>query len=197
MLLQPLEALLNRNVAASSAARSLCRKLDRKVLALQVTGVPLNLYLCAEGERIKLNSSNPGAVDATLSGSPLSFLRMAGPQPEAALRSGAVHIQGDAEVAQAFSELLIAAQPDLEEELAQVIGDVPAHQIGNLVRGTLRFGRHAADTMAQNVAEFLQEERRDLPSRTEAEEYLTEVDRLRDDVERLEARLALLERKPK
>ena len=45
----------------------------------------------------------------------------------------------------------------------------------------------------QNVAEYLQEEGRDVPSRTEAEEFLHGVDRLRDDVDRLEARLTLLE----
>jgi ubiquinone biosynthesis protein UbiJ len=45
----------------------------------------------------------------------------------------------------------------------------------------------------QNVAEYLQEEGRDVPNRTEAEEFLHGVDRIRDDVDRLEARLKLLE----
>ena len=123
------------------------------------------------------------------------MLRLAGPAPEAALRGGAVHIEGDAEVAQTFSELLKQARPDLEEELSRVIGDVAAHQVGNVARSALGFARRAADTFAQNVAEYLQEEGRDVPSRTEADEFVTGVDRLRDDVDRLEARLQLLERK--
>jgi ubiquinone biosynthesis accessory factor UbiJ len=109
------------------------------------------------------------------------------------LRGGAVHIEGDAEVAQTFSELLKAAQPDLEEELSRVVGDVAAHQVGNAARTALRFARRAHDTFLQNVAEYLQEEGRDVPNRTEAEEFLHGVDRLRDDVDRLEARLKLLE----
>ena len=120
---------------------------------------------------------------------------MAGPQPEAAIRGGAVHIQGDAEVAQAFSELLRAAQPDLEEELSRVIGDVGAHQVGNAARAALGFGRRAIDTLTQNVAEYLTEEGRDLPTRIEADEFCADVDTLRDDVARLEARLSLLEQR--
>jgi ubiquinone biosynthesis protein UbiJ len=43
------------------------------------------------------------------------------------------------------------------------------------------------------VAEYLQEEGRDVPTRVEVDEFLEDVDRLRDDTERLEARLSRLE----
>jgi ubiquinone biosynthesis protein UbiJ len=65
--------------------------------------------------------------------------------------------------------------------------------MGNAARTALGFARRAHDTFLQNVAEYLQEEGRDVPNRTEAEEFLHGVDRLRDDVDRLEARLKLLE----
>jgi ubiquinone biosynthesis protein UbiJ len=193
MLTGPLESLLNRNVAASASARALCKRLAGKTLALHVAGLPLNIFLSSHGERLVLDSQREAPADASLTGSPLSFLRMVGPKPEAALRSGAVQIQGDAEVAQAFSELLREAQPDLEEELSRIIGDVAAHQVGNAARSALAFAERAAKTFAQNVAEFLQEESRDLPSRTEADEFIAGVDKVRDDVERLEARIARLE----
>ena len=192
MRLTPLESALNRNIAASSAARRLCRQLEGKVLSVQFTGLPLSIRFRSDGERMSLDTAQGEAAAATLSGSPLSFMRMAGPAPESALRSGAVHIEGDAEVAQAFSELLQHARPDLEEELSRVIGDVAAHQIGNVARSAIAFGRRASDTFARNIAEYLQEEGRDLPTRTEADEFIAGVDLLRDDVDRLEARLKLL-----
>ncbi|WP_129776119.1 ubiquinone biosynthesis accessory factor UbiJ [Peristeroidobacter soli] len=195
MRLTPLESVLNRNIAASSAARALCRRLDTKVLALHVDGMPLSIYFKSNGEQMSLDTRHEGAPNATLSGTPLSLLRMAGPAPETALRTSSVHIHGDAEIAQTFSELLKHARPDLEEELSRVIGDIAAHQVGNVARSALGFAKRAADTFAQNVSEYLQEEGRDAPSRTEADEFITGVDKLRDDVDRLEARLSLLERK--
>jgi ubiquinone biosynthesis protein UbiJ len=122
-------------------------------------------------------------------------MRLLGPQPEAALRTGSVHIHGDAEVAQTFSELLKAARPDLEEELSRLIGDVAAHQIGNAARSLVGFAQRSVTTFTQNISEFLQEEGRDVPSRTEAEEFIRDVDRLRDDVDRIEARIVMLETK--
>jgi len=160
---------------------------------VRLTGLPLEIYFHSDGERMTLDTSRAEAANATLTGTPLSLLQLAGATPEAALRTGAVHIEGDAEVAQTFSELLKNARPDLEEELSRVIGDVAAHQIGNVARSALQFGRRTLDTDALNVGEYLQEEGRDLPTRIEADEFMAGVDKLRDDAERLEARLALLE----
>jgi len=199
MHLLPLESVLNRNIAASLAARQLCRHLQGRVLALQVSGLPAalpsSIFFRSSGAAMSVVTRHDGPADATLSGTPLSLLRLASERNVATLRSSGIHIEGSAEIAQAFSDLLGAARPDLEEELSRVIGDVAAHQVGNAARSMLAFGRRAVDTLAQNVAEYLQEEGRDVPARAEAEELYGGVDRLRDDVERLDARLALLESK--
>jgi ubiquinone biosynthesis protein UbiJ len=195
MRLSPLESVLNRNIAQSSTARELCRRLQGKILSVRFEHLPLAISFASDGERMALDTNASDAANATLTGSPLSLLQLASPKPEVALRSGAVHIEGDAEVAQTFSELLKHARPDLEEELSRVIGDVAAHQVGNAARSMLAFGRRASDTFAQNVSEYLTEEGRDLPTRVEADEFVAGVDKLRDDVDRLEARLVQLERR--
>ena len=195
MLLTPLENVFNRNLAESPAARALCRRLEGRVLAVHVLGLPLSVYFRSLGDTMAVTLTHDGETDASLAGSPIGLASMIGTRPESSLRSGTVRIEGDAEVAQSFRDLLKAVEPDVEEELARVIGDVAAHQVGNFARGALAFGRRAALTFAENVAEYLQEESRDLPVRTEVEEFIEAVDELRDDVDRAEARLALLEQR--
>lgn len=194
MLLERLESTLNRGLSDSRKAQALCRQLDGRVMSLTVQGTPLAFFLKAEGGRIALAPRHDGAADASLSGTPIALLALAGPRAEGALRGGGVRIGGDAEVAQKFRELLAQAQPDFEEELARVVGDVAARRVANVARGFLDWGRKASDSLATNVVEYLQEEGRDLPTRVEIEEFLSDVDRLRDDTGRLEARLARLER---
>lgn len=194
MLLERLESTLNRGLSDSRKAQALCRQLDGRVMSLTVQGTPLAFFLKAEGGRIALAPRHDGAADASLSGTPIALLALAGPKAEGALRGGGVRIEGDAEVAQKFRELLAQAQPDFEEELARVVGDVAARRVANVARGFLDWGRKASDSLATNVVEYLQEEGRDLPTRVEVEEFLSDVDRLRDDTGRLEARLARLER---
>jgi ubiquinone biosynthesis protein UbiJ len=83
-------------------------------------------------------------------------------------------------------------KPDVEEELSRLIGDTPAHQALRLVRTVAGFGRRAATTGVRNVAEYLAHERRDLVPRAEAEDFYRGVERLREDLDRLEARAVLL-----
>jgi ubiquinone biosynthesis protein UbiJ len=193
MLLERLEAVLNRNVAESRRAQALARQLDGRVMSLTVEGTPLAFYFRADGGRLSLASRHAAPADASLSGTPIALLALAGPGAEGALRGGGVRIEGNAEVAQKFRELLAESKPEFEEELARVLGDVAARQVANLARGLLDWGRKASGSLTTNVVEFLQEEGRDLPTRVEVEEFLAGVDHLRDDAERLEARLARLE----
>ncbi len=193
MLLERLEAVLNRNVAESRRAQALARQLDGRVMSLTVEGTPLAFYFRADGGRLSLASSHEGAADASLSGTPIALLALAGPGAEGALRGGGVRIEGNAEVAQKFRDLLAESKPDFEEELARVLGDVAARQVANIARGFLDWGRKASGSLTTNVVEFLQEEGRDVPTRVEVEEFLEAVDHLRDDADRLEARLARLE----
>lgn len=198
MLLAALESSLNRNIAASSAARALCLRLQGKTLRVQLTGVPPRFgqfVLRAHADRLQLSDKPLDHADASLSGSPLGLLNLASQRNAASLSGNSVRIEGDAEVAQAFSELLKHAKPELEEELSRIVGDVAAHQLGNTARSLLGFARRVGDTSLQNVGEYLSEESRDVPSRTEADEFTVGVDTLRDDVARFEARLNVLLRK--
>jgi ubiquinone biosynthesis protein UbiJ len=193
MLLERLESILNRNVAESRRAQALARQLDGRVMSLTVEGTPLAFFFRAEGGRLAITARHDGAADASLSGTPIALLALAGPKAEGALRKGGVRIEGDAEVAQKFRDLLEQAQPDFEEELARVMGDVAARRVANVARGFLDWGRKAAESFTGSVVEYLQEEGRDLPTRVEVDEFLDGVDRLRDASERFEARLARLE----
>jgi ubiquinone biosynthesis protein UbiJ len=193
MLLERLESVLNRNVADSRRALALVRQLDGRVMSLTVDGTPLEFFFRAEGGRLSITSRHDAPADASLAGTPIALLALAGPRAEGALRGGGVRIEGDAEVAQKFRELLEQAQPDFEEELARVVGDVAARRVANVARDLLDWGRKAAGSFTGSVVEYLQEEGRDVPTRVEVDEFLEGVDRLRDDAERLEARLSRLE----
>ncbi|HYM36481.1 MAG TPA: SCP2 sterol-binding domain-containing protein [Steroidobacteraceae bacterium] len=192
---------MNRNIASSSSARAACNRLAGKTLAVHLHSSPQNMlasfFLRCENERLSISAKSDAAVAASLSGTPLAYLSMLRTQPENAMRSGSVRIEGDAEAAQAFRDLLKAAQPDIEEELSRVIGDVAAHQLANIARGAIKFGERVANTFAQNVAEYLQEESRDVVTRIEVDEFVTAVDRVREAVDRADAKVSLLERNTK
>lgn len=192
-LLSPAALLINRQIAAKTPARELCEQLADRAFALRVPNTALAMYLVVEDEQLILTGTYGQEPDVVISGSLFSLARLAGPAGENLIRDGAVDISGDAVLAQQFQKLLRFGRPDLEEELSGVIGDVAAHGIGQFVRGVEEWGREARSTMRQNVSEYLQEESRTVPGRHEVDGFRENVNTLRDDVARFEARLRKLE----
>jgi ubiquinone biosynthesis protein UbiJ len=199
------EALLNRGVHASMQASELAGRLGGTALLLNIETVASirisvvrgRLSLTAAGS--PLDSPPAEAVDATISGSPLALLRLAAPRAASgrpARGSGAV-VSGDAEIANSYRELLAFARPDFEEELSRLIGDVPARALSQFAAMAVEWARRTRRTAGENVAEYLQEESRDLVNKPELEEFLHGVDTLRETADRVDARIARLEQRLK
>lgn len=192
-LVRPAAAMINRQIAAKTPAREICEELEGRTFALRVAGSSLAIYLTVVEGSVEFSSDFIDEPDVVATGSLISLARLAGPAGESLLRDGTVDISGDALIADRFRKLLRYGQPDLEEELSALVGDVTAHGIGEVVRGVVSWTREASATMQQNVGEYLQEESRAVPGRHEIDAFRDDVNTLRDDVARFEARLAKLE----
>ncbi len=193
MVAATIENILNRGLPRSPRAREICAELAGRRLAVEIRGVADFLVSC-DGNGLKIASGRAEDAEARVSGGLLALIALAGPAVGASPRRGAVQLGGDAEVAERFHELLRLLRPDPEEELALAIGDVPAHEIARLARATLGWCRSTADTTLRNVAEYLAHERGHLVSSSEGRQLLTGIDTVRDDVDRLEARIEALAR---
>lgn len=191
--LRPVAKLLNRNISESTPARELCAKLSGTVIAVRVSNTALAAYFVIDDDALDIITATTKDPDVIISGSLITLASMAGQSGTAAIRDGSLDLSGDAELARQFQQLLSSAKPDIEEELSGIVGDVAAHRLGELARGLGRWGREARSTMGANIREYLQEESRDAPSRYEVEKFNADVSALRDDVDRIEARLNRLQ----
>lgn len=198
-ILRPATRMLNRNIQEMTPARELCAELAGTVAAVRVSNTALAMYFTFDHDSVTLSSNSEQEPDVAISGSLITLARVAGSGgDEQAIRDGSLELVGDAHKAQAFQKLLSYAKPDLEEELANIIGDSAAHGIGQFARGVRNWAKQARSTMGGNVKEYLQEESRDVPSRYETDRFTEEVGKLRDDVERLAARIdRLAEKSPR
>ena len=109
-------------------------------------------------------------ADAVISGSPWSLVRAPCAAAEERRRRDrrgprGTRIRGDAEIASRYRELFALARPDLEEELSRLVGDVPARRLSQFAKAAFAWARKSGRTAGENVAEYLQEESRDLVNR--------------------------------
>ncbi len=194
VLLRPLQELINRNIMDSTPARELLPSLADRVLGVYLKDTPIALHMLFHDSGVTLSFAPPADPDVILSGGLLGLARLTGDDAGEAFRSGAVELIGEAEMAHTIQELLQHAHPDWEEELSRLVGDVAAHQVGNMARGIFGWSKQAGESVQRNATEYLQEESRDLVAPAEARDFCDTVDTVRDDVERAAARLDRLEK---
>jgi len=133
--------------------------------------------------------------DCIVRATPAALLRMTlAKHREDAIFAGSVQIEGDNRLAQTLGEVIHGLDIDWEEQLARVVGDTLAHRIGVQARAGGRWAQRTSDVLTENLHEYLIEEWRLLPGPTELQAFCTDVDLVRDDIERLEARVLRLER---
>jgi len=187
-----MENLLNHHINESSTAQSQLRALADRTLLVDVKDMNLKVCLKAEEAHLRIHGisrNDEEKTTATISGTPLTFLRLLRASTADDLRASGATIYGDTETIEGFSELLRLARPEIEEEISHVVGDVLAYEISKAARRLTAWGNRALDSVVMNTSEFMQEESSQLPPRLEVERFNREVEVLREDTDRAAQRI--------
>lgn len=191
-----LEQAFNQYLNLDANTRSQMARLHGKVIAFALVGLGQTLYLIPGPSGVQIFSRCEDEPDCILRGTPLALARMGNQQTSSdQLFSGDVVISGDTELAHRFGKILGDMHIDWEGQLARYTGTLVADDIAGVVRDISGWGRRSLDTLRLDLKELLQQELQILPTREEIGQFLAEVDQTRDDVERLQARTALLREK--
>jgi ubiquinone biosynthesis protein UbiJ len=193
LVLAGLEITLNRYLSLDPETLSRLAGMTGKLIAVELRGVGITLYMAPHSGGIQLLRECDGGADAVISGTPMALARVGIGEERGLLFAGEVEIRGDVTLGQRFESVLRELDIDWEEQLSHLVGDAAAHQVGNLVRDALQWGAKSVDTLGRDLTEYLQEESRQLPQRDEVNKFLAAVDVLRNDVERLDARVKRLQ----
>lgn len=190
-----LEVALNRYLQIEPAALAECAALAKHRIAYQLEGLDWQLFIEFDARGVRVINESSAEPSVTLIGPPHAFARMATKLVggDTTLPAG-LRVEGDAEVLQRFRRLLGGVGFDLEEWIAPLLGDGAAHRAAQGLKSLFNWGRNSSNTMAQNTAEYLVEETRDLARGIDVVEWMDQVDRLRERADRIEARVSRLER---
>lgn len=189
------QRMLNEQIEASTAAREKLAELDGKRFGVTVAGTDFRFVAEALGGKLLLSAEPEAVADVEICSGAIGLLRLARSARLSDLQDIGCTLTGDINVAEKFADLMRLAIPEPEALIADWIGDVPAHALGEAARGLAGWGSRAQSAFEQNFAEYLQEEQPTLIPPALARDFCQEVDRIRDDVARAERRIELLERR--
>ncbi|MCX7081398.1 MAG: SCP2 sterol-binding domain-containing protein [Pseudomonas sp.] len=194
-LLAGVEHSLNRVLRLDSTALPRLQHLSGKVIAVDCRNPALKLFIMPNDEGLMLAAHWAADADCTLRAPASSLLSLALSKDKTSILHGPeVELEGDSAVLLEFAAVLQDLELDWEYELSRWLGPVATQLLGGHLRSRARWYQQGFASLNQNLAEYLSEESRALVGQREAEARFSELDQIKLDLERLEARFERLSR---
>ncbi|MGM0907327.1 MAG: ubiquinone biosynthesis accessory factor UbiJ [Pseudomonadota bacterium] len=163
------------------------QRLDGKRLRFHLKELPFEVTVSVDTHGVQLSTSDESEVDCRIA-------TEMGVLPELQdtanltrlIKADLLDIDGDPMLAQQVVSLFKSLDVDWEAELAKTIGDVPAHWLGKIWRRSREQVKTQWQQQQRWVHGVLTEEKKLLPVRDEFDQFKTDLQQLRAQVERLE-----------
>jgi len=200
LLLSVLQRGVNRALALDPELPRILGPLEGTRLAVEVTGaMPYCVMITLARDGIALEPATAGGetgvpgAQVAVSGSPAALLALLGRDEQTPFGAG-VTVRGDIGVLQRVSSAARGLRPDWEEPIARMFGDELGQPLSRGLRRMHATIGHVLRELHADAGEFLREESGLFAAAEEVDAFSAGVDELRDAVERLDKRLALLAR---
>ena len=179
--------LLQHLISQNSWASNLLQPFAGKSIQINVSFISTSLVILENGNLAIAGETN--IPDAVVIIPPSLLLRLLA-KDDAANRQ--INIEGDthlvAELAKVFSNM----HWDYEDDLSNLIGDIPANKIGTFARDAANSVKETSINLVEMLSEYWQEEMPLIAKKRHLDQFNAEVDTLGADVARFEKKLAKL-----
>ena len=171
--------------------------LHGKTIAIEFLPLHLKLLCQFNDDGIRILSNDHAATDITIDtairGTPLQMLGvMIAKENRHRFFADDLVIEGNAELGQQVVELFDHMHIDWEEYFSRIVGDVPAYHAGRVLRKFNSWLGTSENSLSDDINEYVHEEAKWLPTRESLQDFFAEVDIIRMDIDRMEARLKAL-----
>lgn len=181
--------VLQHQLAQNSWAAPILQPFAGRSVRISIAFLNASLVILENGSLAMAGETN--IPDASITIPPGLLLRLMAKDEAAKLQ---IKVDGDTHLASALAKVFSQLRWDYEDDLSRLVGDVPAGKIGAVSRQAATGVKETIANLAEMLSEYWQEEKPMLAKKRHVEQFNTDVDTLRADVERLEKRLDKLSR---
>lgn len=179
--------VINRVLRGNTWALDKLRPHAGKTVYFSSPPFSLHVEVTEAGEVVAAPADASAAL--TIVASPGAMLRLIARDEEA---WKALEVSGDIHLAAAIDQVRRGVVWDYEEDLSRVFGDIAAHRMAGALRELDRWGRATLTNLGLSLAEYATYEQPVVASAPALRGFSRDVDQLRDDVSRLQERIAAL-----
>ena len=185
------QTVINRVLSLDPESLASVSELEGQVIKIEVTGPDMEFYLMFLNDGVELTRFYDSDVDSTVTGSVFALMSLL--RNSDALFDGSVKLSGSTGTVKQLKKIMDDLDVDWEEQLSGIVGDGPSHQLFRLAGGFMQLFEQGAERVRSETSDFLQNRAGVAVAEEEVREFCDSVDTVRNDVDRLEARIARLE----
>lgn len=163
------------------------QRFSGRKIRIDITNLNLTVIASFTDERIMLEPAGEHVADLMIKADSFALFKLL-KQPDS-LFSNQIQILGDVQFAKQLQDWQQQFDFDWEQQLARITGDTLAYPLAEKLRRSWDWLKYNHSEFEQTLAEYLREESRYLPDKSQTQRYMQQVDLLRADADRLEARM--------
>lgn len=189
----PAELALNVLLSQDPELKAKLKQFDNLSIAFRIKNINYEIIVTIKNHKLLLNSSPDTKADLTITASAIALAKLAYYPNN--LFSKDIEIYGDVQFAKKLRDILHELNLDLETFIANLTGNILAYPIIHEFCQINNWMKSIHISLQKNMSEYLCEEAELLPDKLLINNYLTNIDKIRANFERLEARVNRLKRK--
>ncbi len=186
-----LQKAINHFLSLDPQSKENWERFENKSILIELKGLPFMFQLLfLKDKTVALKTEDFIFSDTVIKGGPFSLLHLTfAKDNRRSLLADSVEMEGDLELGQAVIDMFDELHIDWEEWLSSFIGDIPSSYIGRFVTQSKRIAKEIQTSLSEQIDEYIHEEICLFPFALELADFFNDVDILRMDVDRLEARV--------
>lgn len=197
LALLPVEKILNQLLRNDPYLAAQLAPFDGKTIEVRSTAPTTAICCSIDGSAIRLSSMGSEFLalqaDAVIAGRTVDLVDMLlGDNSDRALANPAISISGDAILVQELYTTIRKLDIQWQDYLAPLLGDVITNELEQVADRNRRWSKNASASVRRNIDDYLHEETNLLPERSEVAAFSDALDRLKLDIDRVQARARML-----
>ncbi|MFL2555678.1 MAG: SCP2 domain-containing protein [Gammaproteobacteria bacterium] len=189
-VIKKLENYVNKILSKDEHTLHKLKKINNKVIVFKFLNTKIKLYVIPVINGLSISMTSKRKADVLINTTPSNFIKMLlSSRYNVSGTPVDMQVEGDISIAHDFEKIMRDLEIDIEDPMSNLLGDTLSYQI---VRFTRRIGEvslKSSEIMIKNLSEYLKFEVEMLPDELLIDEFLKEVDSIRNDVERVSQRI--------
>ena len=190
IVIKKIENYINKILSKDEHTLHQLKKINNKVIVFKFLNTKIKLYVIPVINGLSISMTSKRKADVLINSTPSNFIKMLlSSRYNVSGTPIDMQVEGDISIANDFEKIMRNLEIDIEDPMSNLIGDTLSYQFIRIIRRIREASLKSSEIIIKDLSEYLKFEVEMLPDELLVDEFLKEVDSIRNDVERVSQRI--------